>query len=222
MKWRVFAFSLVAALAVGAQAADKQVEDLLKTLRDNYKKVKSVRLEVTSTVLGPGGMDVPLTSVVSYKAPSSFRMVSKGPTMGENGFLLFVTDGKRATTKTPDGKSTTAKFERDQIANPLNLESLCFWDWKRQLSTDTGMNMHDSKLRLLQKETWKDKDYMVLEETAERSKVFVRYYIDPKTKYIVRTVVYNLEDTTQVLQDHKVTKMDLSAKLDPSLFKVEG
>ncbi|MES1227688.1 MAG: hypothetical protein ABUL72_03400, partial [Armatimonadota bacterium] len=142
-------------------------------------------------------------------------------TMGPGNKLVQITNGKQSSTKTPDGKVTKAKFDLDKIAAPLNLETLCFWDSKRQLSTDKGANMHDSKLRLLQKETWKDKDYMVLEETAERSKVFVRYFIDPKTKYIVRTVVYNLEDTTQVLQDQKITKMDLNPKVDPSLFKVQ-
>lgn len=219
MQSRFIAFSVLAALASGALAADKDVEDMLRTLRNNYQKLKTARIEVTSVVRGQMGEDIPLTSVVTYKAPLSFRMVSKGPTMGGNS-LVMITDGKQASTKTPDGKTEKAKFELDKIAAPLNLESLCLWDWKRQLSTDKGANMHDSKLRLLQKETWKDKDYIVLEETAERSKVFVRYYIEPKTKFIVRTVVYNLEDTTQVLQDHKVTKMEVNPKVEASLFKV--
>jgi len=220
MKLRFIAFSVFAALAAGAFAADKDVEAMLKTLRDNYQKVKSVRLEVATIVRGEGGEDIPLTSVVTYRAPLNIRLVSQGPTMQGNK-LVQIIDGKQSSTKTPDGKTTKAKYDPDKIAAPLNLETLCFWDSKRQLSTDKGANMHDSKLRLLQKETWKDKDYMVLEETAERSKVFVRYFIDPKTKYIVRTVVYNLEDTTVVLQDQKVTKMELNAKVDPSLFKVQ-
>jgi len=220
MQSRFIALSILAAMASGAFAADKDVEAMLKTLRDNYQKLKTARIEVSSIVRGQGGEDIPLTSVVTYKAPLSFRMVSKGPTMGAGNSLIMITDGKQSSTKTPDGKTEKAKFDLDKIAAPLNLESLCLWDWKRQLSTDKGANMHDSKLRLLQKETWKDKDYMVLEETAERSKVFVRYYIEPKTKLIVRTVVYSLDDMTQVLQDHKVTKMELNPKVDPSLFKV--
>lgn len=222
MRFRVLSLSLLAVVASGAHAADKDVEAILKTLRENYQKVKTARLEVTSVIADPeSGSDISLNSVMSYKGPGSVRIVAKGPTM-PGSYLLYVTDSKQALVRTPDGKSSTKKFDADEVAVPLNLESLCFWDYKRQLSTAAGMNMHDSKLRLLKKETWKDKDYMVLEEKAERSKVFVRYFIDPATKYIVRTVVYNLEDTTEILQDHKVTKFELNPKLDASLFKLKA
>jgi hypothetical protein len=80
--------------------------------------------------------------------------------------------------------------------------------------------MNASELRLLKKETWKDKDYMVLEEKAPKSNVFVRYYIDPVKKFIVRTAVYSLEDASIMLQDHKVTKFELNPKVDQTVLKL--
>jgi outer membrane lipoprotein-sorting protein len=60
---------------------------------------------------------------------------------------------------------------------------------------------------------------MVLEEKAPKSKVFVRYYIDPKTKFIVRTAVYNLDNPAEMLQDYKVTSFQLNPKVDEKQFK---
>lgn len=220
MNMRALAISFLALAAIPAFAADKDVEDILKVLRDNYAKAKSVRMEVVSMGEQFGGDDNPLTSQVFYKGPGSFRIEMKGPGMGAGNSLLMISDGKNSYTKNPDGKVTKAKFAPDEIAPPVNLEVLCFWDYKRQLSTTKGSNMNESELRLLKKETWKDKDYMVLEEKAPKSKVFVRYYIDPVKKFIVRTAVYNLDNTAILLQDHKVTRFELNAPVDPKLLKM--
>lgn len=212
---RALVVSFLALSVVPAFAADKDVEDILKVLRDNYSKTKSVRLEVTSMVLTQQG-EMNLTSQVLFKNPGSFRIESKGT---PNISLLSISDGKDAYNKGFDGEVTKGKFDPDGIASPVNLEVLCFWDWKRQLSTTKGANMNESDLRLLKKETWKGKDYMVLEEKAPKSKVFVRYYIDPATKYIMRTAVFSLDDTTLMLQDHKVTKLDVNASVDAKQLK---
>ncbi|MBC8064037.1 MAG: hypothetical protein H7Y17_04355 [Chlorobia bacterium] len=216
---RALAISLLALAVVPAFAADKDVEDLLKVLRDNYSKAKSVRMEVVSVLEQIGDANA-LTSRVFYKGPGTFRIEMTGKSMGAGNSLLMIADGKKSYVKTPDGKVTNEKFDADQIAAPVNLEVLCFWDWKRQLSTTAGANMNESQLRVLKKETWKDKDYMILEEKAPKSKVFVRYYIDPVKKFIVRTAVYSLEDTTRLLQDHKVTKFELNAPVDEKLLKL--
>jgi outer membrane lipoprotein-sorting protein len=215
MNMRALVVSILAFAVAPAFAADKDVEDLLKVLRDNYGKAKSVRMEVASMVLTQQG-ELNLKSQVWYKNPGSFRIESAGT----NVSALSASDGKSAYNKAFDGKITKGKFDPDEIASPVNLEVLCFWDWKRQLSTTKGANMNESQLRLLKKETWKDKDYMVLEEKAPKSQVFVRYYIDPKTKFIVRTAVYSLEDSTLLLQDHKVTKFELNAAVDPKQLKL--
>lgn len=219
MTMRVFALAMMVVSISPAFAADKDVEDILKALRVNYSNAKSVKMEVVS-YLQQVGDDNLLTSQVLYKKPGSFRILMKGNSMGPNGSLLMVSDGKTSYTKTPDSKVTKEKFDPDKIAPPVNLEVLCFWDWKRQLSTEKGANMNGSQLRLLKKETWKGKDYMVLEEKAPRSEVFVRYFIDPKTKFIVRTAVYHLDDASILLQDHKVTKFELNAKIDEAQLKL--
>ena len=219
MKMRVFILPVLALMAATSFAADKDVEDMLKVLRDNYSKAKTVHMEVVST-LQQVGDENPLTSHIWYRSPGTFRIEMTGNTMGPGNMLLMVADGKNSYTKTPAGKVTKEKYNADNIAPPVNLETLCFWDWKRQLSTTKGANMNESQLRLLKKETWKDKDYMILEEKAPKSKVFVRYYIDPKTKFIVRTAVYDLEDPSVMIQDHKVVKFDLNAKVDEKLLKL--
>lgn len=213
---RAIALSLLALVAVPTFAADKDVEDILKVLRDNYSKAKSIRMETTSMVLVGQGEEITMTSKAWYKGPSTFRIETKS----DAGTILSASDGKSGYNKTADGKVTKGKFDPDDIASPVNLEVLCFWDWKRQLSTTKGSNMNESELRLLKKETWKDKDYMVLEEKAPKSKVFVRYYIDPVKKFIVRTAVYSLDNSAIMLQDHKVTKFELNAPVDNSLLKL--
>ena len=218
MKLRSSTFLLLALVAPIAHAADKDVEDMLKILRTNYSNAKSVRMDVVG-VLDQLGDENPLTSKIWYRKPGAFRMETKGNTLGPNNTLLLISDGKQTYMKNPAGQVTKEKFDPDKIATPVNLETLCFWDWKRQLSTDKGANMHDSQLRLIKKETWKDKDYMVLEEKAPKSKVFVRYYIDPKTKFIVRTAVYNLDNPAEMLQDYKVTSFQLNPRVDEKQFK---
>lgn len=215
---RSIAVSLLALATSAAFAADKDVEDILRVLRQNYSNAKSAQLEVQSYMRELGDQYL-LTTRMQYVKPGKFRLVTKGESMGPNP-LLMVSDGKTSYTKDPTGKVTREKFDPDKVASPINLESLCFWDWKRQLSTAKGDNMNASELRLLKKETWKDKDYMVLEEKAPKSNVFVRYYIDPVKKFIVRTAVYSLEDASILLQDHKVTKFELNPKIDPTAVKL--
>lgn len=216
MNMRALAISILALAAIPAFAADKDVEDILKVLRDNYSKAKSVQMEVVSTMLVGEGEEIQLSSKAWYLGPSTFRIETKADT----GTIISASDGKNGYNKGIDGKVVKGKFDPDDIASPVNLEVLCFWDWKRQLSTTKGNNMNESELRLLKKETWKDKDYMVLEEKAPKSKVFVRYYIDPVKKFIVRTAVYSLDNTAILLQDHKVTKFELNAKVDAKLLKL--
>jgi len=218
MTMRSLAASVLALAASAAFAADKDVEEILRVLRQNYSTAKTARLEVQSYMRELGDLQL-LTTQLQYSKPGKFRMVTRGPSMDANA-LLMVCDGKSSYTKDPNGKETREKFDPDKIATPVNLEALCFWDWKRQLSTAKGDNMNASQLRLLKRETWKDKDYMVLEEKAPKSGVFVRYYIDPAKKFIVRTAVYSLEDASVLLQDHKVTKFELNPKLDPTSLKV--
>lgn len=213
---RALAISLLALAAMPTFAADKDVEDILKVLRDNYSKAKSVHMEVVSTMLVGQGEEIQLSSKAWYLGPSTFRIETKS----DGGTIISASDGKNGYNKGIDGKVAKGKFDPDDIASPVNLEVLCFWDWKRQLSTTPGNNMNESELRLLKKETWKDKDYMVLEEKAPKSKVFVRYYIDPVKKFIVRTAVYSLDNTAILLQDHKVTKFELNAKVDEKLLKL--
>jgi len=221
MKLRSIAFLGLSLATSICLAADKDVEAMLKTLRESYKKVKSARFEVQAVLPEAGGDDNPINSTVQYRAPLSFRIVSKAKSMGPSEVLL-ISDGKQLYSKTPDGKTTKKALNLDEPGAFLNLESLCFWDYKRQLSTDTGANMHDSQLRLLKRETWKDRDFMVLEEKAPKSKVFVRYYIDPKTKLIMRTTVYDLEDTATIRGDYRITKVDQAADIPANATQIPG
>lgn len=222
MRIRNVAIALLATMAPFTFAADKDVEALLKQLRENYQKVKSVRFEILATRPDTGGDDNPLNSVVEYRAPMSFRIVTTAKSMPAGKNLTVISDGKRLYTKPPAGEVTTKALNLDDAGAFINLEGLCFWDYKRQLSTAKGANMNESQLRLLKHETWKGADFMVLEEKAPKSNVFVRYYIDPKTKFIMRTAVYGLEDTAQVVGDYRITKIDMKAVVPASAVKIPG
>lgn len=206
---------------MSALSADKAVEDLLAKMRKAYSSAKSVKLGVTSLMASELG-EQELTVELMYVKPNKVATRVLGiPQAGKEG-IQWRSDGKTIQWDTLEGKKSAAWTVRqaEQVAFAVNLETLNFWDWKRQLSTATGGNMKKSTFRLLAKETFQNKDYMVLEETAKEQQVFVRYFIDPKTYFIKRTRVERL-DTKDLIMDCKVTKFELNAKVDPKAFKIE-
>ena len=103
-------------------------------------------------------------------------------------------------------------------ALPANLETMNFFDWKRQLSTDESGNMHTSKLKIVNGQKWNGKTWTVLEEIAEEPGLFVRYFIDRKTNLIWRTELKRLNDG-KLIMDAQITSLTLGARIPPETFK---
>ena len=182
---------LCAALSVGALGADKDVEDLLAKMRKAYKETKTASFELKTFLPLPEG-DLVIKMKGWFKSPSKIAVDIE---MDERK-VNVVSDGKQIYA-TFTGAEQVAKMDYsidmlNRILNGANLEVLCFYDWKRQLSTDKGANMHDSVLSI-RKEKWKGKEWIVLEESAPQVDVYVEYFIDPKTHYIWRTIQMTLD-----------------------------
>lgn len=219
MTIRSFAIAALLSTAGFAAPADKDVEALLAKMRKVYSATKTAKVSVVTLLAGELG-ETELTIETTYAQPNKISARVLGlPQVGSEG-LAWKTDGKTIVQDTPTGKKK-AKFtiQAAEGALPVNLEVINFWDWKRQLSTATGGNMKNSTFKIVKKETWKDKDFIVLEESATRQNVFVRYFIDPKTYFIMRTRVETL-DKKDLVMDCKITKLELNPKVDPKVFQV--
>lgn len=209
--------ALALAGALTAQAAQKDVEALLARMRRAYQGVKTARF-TTETHIGKTTF---INSFV-FMAPSKIRVEISAPNEGLPQNTMFkVSDGAVVSTRLPGSSEVTRQefsinnFERNV---PANLESFCFWDYERQLSTAPGKNMAQSSLVIKTGEQWRGKKWTVLEETASAVGVSCRYFIDPRTYLIWRTVVTRLAGD-QMPTDSIVTKLETGAKIDESLFK---
>lgn len=202
------------AIAGGARASDPQVETLLGQMRAAYKAVKAAHLKVECRL-----EQFTLNADMLYKSPSKMKVSVTSDRI--KGAMVRVTDGKSVSTRNPGSTgNTTQKYTKDnfEMGLPLNLESLCLFDYARQLSTERGNNMEHSALKIRNGRSWNGKQWLVLEETATAQKVFVTYYIDAKTFLIWRTVAQRL-DTKKQIQDCSIKKLDLSPNIPDSAFK---
>ncbi|HEY0866817.1 MAG TPA: hypothetical protein VGE01_05550 [Fimbriimonas sp.] len=203
-------------------AADAKVEDLLTKMRDAYKGVKSARLEVKTTLYEEEEKFESSTKVL-FANPNkvSIELTPEDQESDEKITLFYRHDGKKmaAGTKKDELRSREYDDEEFPIAT-VNLETLSFWEWDKQLNTAEGKNMHDSELKVVEDVEWNGKKWTTLEESAKEAKVFVRYYIDPKTHLIWRTEVKNL-DTMAPMEDVQVTQLETGVEIEEDEFKIE-
>jgi hypothetical protein len=217
MKARFALVTALLALAASALSADPDVEKLLSNMREAYKSVKTAQLTVKQTQFLEDEK-AELEAVVSYKNPEKIRMTA---TIGPKEIVLR-SNGKKIRIDGAQDAPVVEDVDMERFPIPFNLETICFWDYQRQLSTDEKANMHESELVIKTDEEWNDKKWTVLEETVRgEQKVFVRYFIDPKTNLIWRTVVADLDDKDKPVQDNVVLKMETGVELEDKLFEVE-
>ncbi|MEA2552871.1 MAG: hypothetical protein QOJ65_1047, partial [Fimbriimonadaceae bacterium] len=131
----VLAMVVLGGLAHGQ--ADAGTEALLEKMRKAYASIASARINTTCRFFH-GRKSLDAVSVVEFANPMFVRVQTKGvPGLTKPSFLA-VTDGKQAYLDgLPDG-SVTLPYDSDKFSRylpQLNLEVLCLWDWKRQLST---------------------------------------------------------------------------------------
>ncbi len=200
MKGMVRAICIGTLLWVGpgvAPAAEKPVEELLKNMRRAYQSVKSAQLAIKIVLDNQDGVSSGVVSV-DYLAPNRLRYASR---VGSTEVRRYA-NGKRVVTQRPGSRENQDRVDVDTLGGQVagNLEWLCLFDWKRQLSTLKGANMAKSQLNVSLEKGWRGKSWIVLDERAPDMAVRVRYFIDPKTFFIWRCDVHRMQDDKRVAQ----------------------
>lgn len=204
---------LAVSLAIGAVHAQELTSaSLLEKMNKAYSSVKTAKYSVEAKGYTEEGT---IKLDILFAAPTKIKATVSGM-MGADSKTVFQTTGDQVTITDATGKGEKQTVEFDMMRLPTNLEGLCFWDHKVQLSTAEGGNMKDSTLKVIQKESWNGKDWIVLEEDAPQMGVEVRYFIDPKTFFIWRTVMKNKDGNGGT--DTWLTKLELDAKIDEKEF----
>jgi hypothetical protein len=229
MKWIGFGLSMFVACVASGQGSmrsapvvppSKEVSELLKKMRTAYSTAKSAKM-ATSFTQTEQGRGITILSKGSYRAPASFRIESTGlPGFAGKAYLL-ITDGKRIQVDGMPGKPVAETYGVQTMVEDLphtNLEVLCFWDWKRQLSTERGGNMRASTFKLSTAQ-WKGKSFKLLEETAKAQGILVKYFIDPKSSLIWKTEQYRLGAKTPFTSSW-IDKMEINTPVDSKIFKI--
>ncbi len=202
----------------GVRGDALSVPTLLSRMRSAYEKVGSARLSVAITFYPSPENAISLALEMEYLKPDRVRVLLSS--MNER--VLVVSDGKAvAVMHELTGGRVVNPFSLEHLnaSVPGNLETICFWDWKRQLSSEGEGKMAGSKLRLLGGEEWKGKRWMVLEERDERLDLLVKYYVDPKTFLIMRTAVYGLSRGS-LYQDAQVIALETGVKIEEERFRI--
>jgi hypothetical protein len=213
---RILYLFAVLIAASSAQARDRDTGNLLAKMRAAYTGVKSARLS-TETHAGK----VAIECTVYYRPAMNVRAdISNLAGAGFTGVAVVSTDGKSISVKAPGSPQRKVPFALDGLEQsiPGNLETYCFFDSARQLSTQKGKNMEHSILKILPNQTWKGKKWIVLEENAPAQKIVCHYFVDPATSLIWRTTVRRVGEGSDAL-DAQITHLDLGASVAPSLFK---
>lgn len=209
---------LAAALAAPSFAADKAVEELLAKMRETYKNVGTATFAMEATILGQNG-DITVKMDGGFKSPNLMYVDASSE---EGGKAHIVSDGTKIYAQA-EGMDQILEIPYNvdnmgRVLSGANLEVLNFFDWKRQLSTAKGDNMHESKLSIRRDVKWNNKTWIVLEESAPTVGVYVEYYIDPKTSFIWRTVQMSL-DKEFVRGDFVIKSLKTGVKIDDKRFK---
>lgn len=216
------AFVSALLLLVGSAfaASNKEVEELLSKMREAYKNTKAATYKLKATGTLKDRL-VKITADVSFLGPDKLYIKATGVTGSTGPAITYILNGKR--TLIDDGKSKERSDLQVGAGFPewSNLETASFYQYQKQLSTDSGANMHFSTFKILLDEKWNDKLWTVLQETANGQGVFVSYYIDPKTYLIWRTTTSDIH-TRAIFSQTEVLNLDTKAKVDESLFKIDS
>jgi outer membrane lipoprotein-sorting protein len=213
---RLFVVATLSVLTASAFAADPEVEDLLSKMRQAYRELKTVTFQ-TKSQINEKGDQLTVTLDGEFMNPNKMRVAFAGLPSGE---ATLICDGKSVAIVVTKSIKQTLEYSVDNLGRSLfaNLDTLSFFDWKRQLSTAEGGNMQKSQLKIT-KEDWNDRSWIVLEEHAETQKVDVRYFIDPATHMIWRTVGTVIGEKTPYI-DAQITKLEINPILDEKNFVI--
>lgn len=211
---RLLALGAVFGLAAFACPSDPTVEELLSGMRRAYRETKTANFQ-TKSEIREEGQELTVVLDGQYMSPNKMKVSFTGV---PSGAVTLYCDGTKVSVAIEGKVVRTMDYTLDSLGRSLfaNLETLSFFDWKRQLSTEEGGNMQKSKLKIV-KEDWNGKSWFVLEEHAPEQKVEVRYFVDPDTKFIWRTVATMIGDK-QPFMDARIVKLDLNPAIDEKVF----
>jgi len=186
---------------------------LMTSLRARYGAIKGA--ELRERVVDSEGQ---VTEVkLFYKAPSTIRAIVKlPPEKGGASYNVYSGDGHMVVTG-DRVKPYRLPFNPDLIQLSLkgDLEMICLWDWRRQLSTGRGDNFERSALSV-SSELHDGKAYEVLEEKPGGSSQINDYTVDPKLGIITRFRSFDTK-TRRLLSESVVTRF---TEVNPSMLDV--
>jgi outer membrane lipoprotein-sorting protein len=222
MRTIIIALISVFACTSMAAPAPKEIEDLLGKMRKAYSSITTADMEVRVKRFTPSGQQSGRFSV-KFESPNMLRYVGDVGKLHvekySNGkVVVLIQNATRTSDKMVNVGTLSANL-------PGNLEWLCLFDWKRQLSTTPpkgqtsgGNTMAFSTFKLIPSEAWNNKKWIVLEETAKQLDSKVRYFVDPKTFFMWKVDVFSVANKQQVLQT-QVTKLNQGVKFDSKIFE---
>lgn len=210
------AYALAFVLTPMGRFQEVEAEELLGKMRQAYRETKTASFQTKSSI-NEKSEKIVVTLNGEFANPNRMRVSFTGIPSGE---ATLICDGKEVAIVIEGQPKRSLEYSVDNLGKSLfaNLETLCFFDWKRQLSTAEGGNMKTSKLKVV-KEDWNGKNWLVLEEHAEMQRVDVRYFIDPETYFIWRTVS-TLMGEKEPFMDAQVLRLELNKVLDDKLFVI--
>lgn len=211
---RVLALGAVFGLAAFACPSEPTVEELLSAMRKAYRETKTAVFQ-TKSEIRETGQELTVVLDGQFMAPNKMKVAFSGV---PSGAVTLYCDGEKVSIVIDGKVRRQMDYSLDSLGRSLfaNLETLCFFDWKRQLSTETGGNMQKSTLKIV-KEDWNGKSWLVLEEHAPGQKVDVRYFVDPATNFIWRTVATMIGDK-QPFMDARIVRLELNSPIDEKTF----
>ncbi len=183
-------------------------------MRKAYRETKTANFQ-TKSEIREAGQELTVVLDGQFMSPNKMKVSFTGV---PSGAVTLYCDGAKVSVAIEGKVVRSMDYSLDSLGRSLfaNLETLCFFDWKRQLSTEQGGNMQKSKLKIV-KEDWNGESWLVLEEHAPEQKVEVRYFVDPDTKFIWRTVATMIGDK-QPFMDARIVKLELNPTIDEKVF----
>lgn len=200
-------------------SAEITPDQLLAKMQKAYGSVKTARFNVITRFMRAKTLVV--SSKVQFSAPNKIALSTTGvPGLAAKDFTA-VTDGKLVSMTGLPGGPITRAYQLDRFEQGMpqfNLETLCFWDWPRQLSRGPKGNMHESTFAL-RRENWNNANFYVLTETAAKQHVVVQYYVHPTSYLIYRTAQFDLGSKVP-FQDEAISHLEINVPVPAATFAV--
>lgn len=203
----------------GTSANQKsEPQKLLELIQKAYEGVQTAKLSYT---FRRGELDknqVSPKGTIEFAAPGKMHAELDMPGYGT---VFVYCDGQKITTIDPSEELPDIRnFDNDTLTQmvPGDLEITGIYDWKQQFFTGENSSILKNKLRIIENEKWGEGSWTVLERISERRGTLTRYYIDPKTNLIRRTLVKSLIND-EMIYDGWITGLKINTKINEKRFK---